>query len=71
VSLTGESLTGETLTQVVLKALQEQLNKEKQHHAKSLKDELLQIGKRCAALPVLDNRSPEEILGYHKNGVSY
>jgi antitoxin VapB len=65
------SLTGETLTQAVLTALQERLNKEKQNHVKSLKDELLQIGKRCAALPVLDNRSPEEILGYHKNGVSY
>jgi antitoxin VapB len=56
----------------VLNALRERIKKEKekQKGAISLKDELLQIGKQCAALPVLDNRSPEEILGYNKDGVT-
>ncbi|TGO02663.1 hypothetical protein PN36_21080 [Candidatus Thiomargarita nelsonii] len=70
--LVQERYTGETLTQAVLNALRERIKKEKERQkgAISLKDELLQIGKQCAALlPVLDNRSPEEILGYNKDGV--
>ncbi len=59
--------TGETLTQAVLNALRERIKKEKEKRAISLKDERLQIGKQCAALPVLDNRRPEEILNYNQN----
>jgi len=65
------SYTGETLTQAVLNALRERIKTEKRKGAAiSLKDELLQIGKECAALPILDNRTPEEILGYNNNGVT-
>ncbi|RKZ54272.1 MAG: hypothetical protein DRR16_04970 [Candidatus Parabeggiatoa sp. nov. 3] len=66
------SYTGETLTQAVLNALRERIKteKEKRKAAISLTNELLQIGKECAALPVLDNRTPEEILGYNNNGVT-
>ncbi|HEX6903205.1 MAG TPA: type II toxin-antitoxin system VapB family antitoxin [Thermoanaerobaculia bacterium] len=38
-------------------------------HAPRLKDEIRVIGERCAALPVLDPRSPEEILDYDSNGL--
>lgn len=31
--------------------------------------ELLEIGRRCAALPVLDHRSADEILGYNPHGL--
>lgn len=31
--------------------------------------ELLEIGRRCAALPVLDHRSADEILGYNPQGL--
>jgi antitoxin VapB len=31
--------------------------------------EILEIGKRCAALPDLHQRSAEEILGYDKHGL--
>ena len=34
-----------------------------------LADELDEIARRCASLPVIDDRSPEEILGYDENGV--
>ncbi|MEK8016164.1 MAG: type II toxin-antitoxin system VapB family antitoxin [Candidatus Parabeggiatoa sp.] len=66
------SYTGETLTQAVLNALREKIQKEKEKrkHTVSMKEELLQIGKECAALPILDNRTPEEILGYNNNGVT-
>ncbi len=34
-----------------------------------LKSEILEIGKSCTALPLLDNRTPDEILGYENNGL--
>jgi antitoxin VapB len=34
-----------------------------------LRDELATIRRRCAALPVIDNRSAEEILGYDDRGL--
>jgi hypothetical protein len=37
--------------------------------APSLKDEILAIGKRCAALPDRDLRSAAEILGYDEHGL--
>ena len=62
--------TGETLIQAVLNALRERIKREKEKKNISLKDELLEIGKQCAALPILDNRCSEEILGYNENGVT-
>ena len=35
----------------------------------SLADELDAIARRCAALPVLDARSADEIIGYDEHGV--
>jgi len=32
-------------------------------------DEILSIGRRVARAPVLDERSPEQILGYDKDGL--
>lgn len=63
--------TGETITQAVLNALRERLDreKEKQNPPVSLKEALLRIGQECAALHVLDQRSPEEILGYNEMGI--
>jgi len=34
-----------------------------------LKSELLEIGQNCTALPLLDKRTPNEILGYDKSGL--
>jgi len=59
--------TGETTTQVLLNTLRERLAREKAKRRRplSLQDELLRIGRECAALPVLDSRAPEEILAYN------
>jgi antitoxin VapB len=35
----------------------------------SLADELDAIARRCAALPVVDARSADEIIGYDEHGV--
>ena len=66
--LTG--LTGETLTGAVVAALHERLERVRARKSgRSLADELDEIAIRCAALPVLDPRSPEEILGYDEHGL--
>lgn len=61
--------TGETLTQAVTMALKERLDRLHTSKKRSLADELDRIAKRCAALPVLDPRSPDEILGYDEHGL--
>ncbi len=65
------SYTGETLTQAVLNALRERLKQEKARRQASppLKEALLEIGRACAALPLLDDRRPAAILGYNEIGV--
>jgi antitoxin VapB len=63
-------LTGETLTEAVIRSLRERLQRESGRvGGEDLADELMRIGKRCAALPVLDPRGPDEILGYDQHGI--
>ena len=61
--------TGETLTQTVIVALRERLKREGAKSPLSLKDEIMEISRRCAALPDRDKRSAEEIIGYDENGL--
>ncbi len=62
--------TGETLTDAVRTALRERLERvAPRKRARSLADELDAIAKRCAALPVLDDRPADEILGYDEHGL--
>ncbi|MGO9265635.1 MAG: type II toxin-antitoxin system VapB family antitoxin [Candidatus Binataceae bacterium] len=61
--------TGETITEVVIEALRERLAREEGRLApQTLAEEILAIGRRCAALPELDSRTPDEIIGYDKHG---
>lgn len=61
--------TGTSLTEAVLTALREKLAREPGRTRKPrLSDELAAIRHRCAQLPVLDARSPDEILGYDEHG---
>lgn len=63
-------LTGETLTEAVIRSLRERFERESGRvGGEDLAGELMKIGKRCAALPVLDPRSPDEILGYDEHGI--
>jgi antitoxin VapB len=65
------ALTGETLTDAVRVALAERLERERTRRGEStrLADQLEQLGRECAALPDLDPRSPDEIVGYDENGM--
>jgi len=61
--------TGEGVTVAVRKAAQERLQRVRRDRTGRLAAELLQIGARCAALPDLDLRDPDEILGYDEHGL--
>lgn len=65
------ALTGETLTDTVRIALRERLERERLRRGETgrLADRLLAIGRHCAALPDLDTRSPDEIVGYDETGM--
>lgn len=61
---------GETITEVVIEALREKLLREQGKRAPiELKENLLNIGRRCAVLPDQDKRSPDEIMGYNSHGL--
>jgi antitoxin VapB len=63
-------LTGESLTKAVTEALRERLERVRRRRAgRSLAEELNEIALRCAALPDLDTRSPDEIIGYDEHGL--
>jgi len=63
-------ITGETVTTAVRRAAEERLHRVRRARGgRSLAEELLEIGRRCAALPDLDPRTPDEILGYDEHGL--
>ena len=62
--------TGESLTDAVLNALRERLERERSKgDAVQVLDELRAIRERMARYPVLDDRSPDEILDYDEHGI--
>lgn len=65
-------LTGESLTEAVRKALAERLQRERLRRgepARRLAEDLDALAEECAALPDLDQRSPDEIIGYDDDGL--
>lgn len=64
--------TGETITQAVVTALRERLAREqrKDEAIESLVEEIMDIGRHCASLPLLDARSADEIIGYDEDGLA-
>ena len=64
------SLTGEGVTLAVRRAAEERLQRvRREKSGRSLAADLLEIGARCSALPDLDSRGTEEILGYDAHGL--
>lgn len=62
--------TGETLTEAVVVALRERLARQTgRTRSIPLHEELAAIRRRCAALPVLDTRTADDILGYDGRGL--
>jgi antitoxin VapB len=64
--------TGESKTEAVTKALRDRLMRVRRERTKRrLVDELEEIAEHCASLPVLDGRTPDEILGYDEVGLPH
>lgn len=62
--------TGETLTTAVIVALKERLARLRTRPKRTpLRDELREIGERCARLPTLDKRPADDILDYDEHGL--
>jgi len=64
--------TGESLTEAVVNALRERLARPTDRNSElRLRDELRAIRERCKNLPVLDPRTPDQILGYDDRGLPH
>lgn len=62
--------TGESITVAIQKALEERLARLRQERRTQIvAGQLSEILRRVDQLPVLDPRSPEEILGYDHHGL--
>ena len=61
--------SGESMTQAIIHSLEDRLEKlQGRREPNNLLLEIREIGSRCAALPDIDKRSVDEILGYNENG---
>lgn len=61
--------TGQSITAAVTNALREELRRvEGRTITPSLAADLMEISRRCASYPDLDNRTEDEIVGYNALG---
>ena len=65
------TLTGESLTEAIRTSLRERLRSEQLRRGQRPwdQDKIDTLIERMNALPVLDTRSEDEILGYDENGI--
>lgn len=61
--------TGETLTEAVVMALRERLDRQRTRRAAGVTQRLERLAAEVRALPVLDARSADEIIGYDDRGL--
>lgn len=62
--------TGDSLTGAITRALEERLERIRgRKNGPDLAGRLRAISERCAALPEVDSRSDNEILGYDEHGL--
>ena len=61
--------TGESLTDAIRFALRDRLERESHRARRGIGAEVRRIQERIARLPVLDHRSPDELLGYDEHGL--
>lgn len=61
--------TGESLTEAVVVALRERLDREHARRRTRMSVRLQRLQSDVAKLPVVDPRTPEEIVGYDSDGL--
>lgn len=65
------NVTGESLTEAVTQALRDRLVREAGHNGdrEQLRAEIRRIQDEFQRLPILDDRTPDEIIGYDEHGL--
>ena len=63
------AITGESLTQAVDRALRERFSRHQAPARRGAGTELARLARKLAKSPVLDPRTPDEILGYDETGL--
>ena len=61
--------TGESLTEAVVNALRERLERQRARQQPSMKTRLQRLAAEVAAMPVADARRPDEIIDYDDAGL--
>jgi antitoxin VapB len=62
--------TGESVTAAVRRAAEERLQRVRRERGlRSIAEDILDIGRRCARFPDLDTRTPDDVLGYDEHGL--
>jgi antitoxin VapB len=61
--------TGESITKAVRTALQERLEREQRQRGRPSVQQIMAIARRYASRPVIDDRSPDVIIGYDERGL--
>ena len=61
--------TGETLTDAVTNALRERLERERRRSTVDIERRVRRLQEEIGALPILDTREPDEIVGYGDDGL--
>jgi antitoxin VapB len=63
-------MTGESITDAVRLAVRDRLEREQRRRGKTIdRTRVDQIVARLAALPVVDDRAPDELIGYDERGL--
>jgi antitoxin VapB len=62
------ALTGESKTEAVVKSLRDRLEVVRRRRRRRIVERLDEIARHCASLPVIDSRTPEEML-YDERGL--
>lgn len=59
----------QSLTEAVVTALRERVDRERARRGPSKAEKMRRLVEEFRALPVLDDRTPDEIIGYDENGL--
>lgn len=63
------NLTGESMTDAVVVALRERVEREESRRGPNKAERLRRLAEEFSELPVLDDRTPDEIIGYDEHGL--
>ncbi|MGH8932181.1 MAG: type II toxin-antitoxin system VapB family antitoxin [Egibacteraceae bacterium] len=61
--------TGETITDSIIAALRERLDRERARRSSNVAARLRRLASEIASMPILDDRSPDDILEFDGHGL--